>query len=49
LIAEVFATAITKAEVYYGIETKVHGRKRASLEDFAERCGVVLMNPWKDR
>lgn len=35
--AEVFTTAITKAEVYYGIEIKVHGRKRASLEVFAER------------
>lgn len=35
--AEVFTTAITKAEVYYGIEIKVHGKKRASLEVFAER------------
>ena len=35
--AEVFTTAITKAEVYYGIEIKVHGKKRASLEGFAQR------------
>jgi hypothetical protein len=35
--AEVFTTAITKAEVYYGIEIKVRGKKRASLEAFAER------------
>jgi predicted nucleic acid-binding protein len=34
---EVFTTAITKAEVYYGIEIKVHGRKRASLQAFADR------------
>jgi hypothetical protein len=35
--AEVFTTAVTKAEVYYGIEIKVHGKKRASLEGFAQR------------
>lgn len=35
--SEVFTTAITKAEVYYGIEIKAHGKKRASLEAFAER------------
>ena len=35
--SEVFTTAITKAEVYYGIEIKVRGKKRASLEAFAER------------
>lgn len=35
--AEVFTTAITKAEVYYGIEIKVRGKRRASLERFAQR------------
>lgn len=34
---EVFTTAITKAEVYYGIEIKVHGRKREFLQSFADR------------
>lgn len=34
---EVFTTAITQAEVYYGIELRTHGKKRASLENFAQR------------
>lgn len=33
---EVFTTAISKAEVYYGIEIKEHGRKRESLQRFAD-------------
>ncbi len=43
---QVFTTAVTKAEIYYGIQIKMPGKKRSRLEAFAD---AIFGDTFKDR
>lgn len=43
---QVFTTAVTKAEIYYGIQIKMPGKKRSRLETFAD---AIFKDTFKDR